>query len=436
MTRPLRLLPLAAVASLLFCHWCPAQVQVTFPLQGYYRPGKYMPVRVATPAATAAPVVLRADGAVAVSVGPGAGPMNVVVPWLATGEVRSVRWDVAGVGAGTIDAPLTPIDPGQVLVGIIGADANASAAAAAELFPGKSVVPVLLSGTPVMGGDPAAWEALDAAVFDDANHVFLAELLGQGVSVVIRSDARPGGRWGWRGGPGGWFVAFDPTGPFGAIHPDVYAPVGAWQPGWPAPLRRRAILLALVYCLVALAALLWRRTWLAAATVVATSVAAAAGFAWWGNRQPMVCQVDTAVEIVDAGATQADRWTYYRPLRRRDVTVEWPWATKPVFASARHARETDLRLHVGAAGRPAHFTWRAGPGTTLAFLNRGFSPPTGSTAAAAESAPLSPTRELALQSYLTPGDVILADPADGAAVDDDAGWLVRWPCVTVRRGRR
>ena len=423
----------ALLASVLVCPWCAAQVKVTFPLNGHYRVGRYMPVRVTTTGAVTGPVVIRAEGAVAVSVAPRSTGVDTVVPWLAAGEVRSPRWQAEG-GGGAIDVTLTPVEPRQVLIGVAGVDVGASTAAAAGLFPGKEILAVPLSGTPPIGGNPDAWEALDAVVFDAPDSVLLADLLANGMTVIIRSDARPRGRWPWQGRPGRWFVKFEAAGPTGAVQPEVYDAVAAWRAGWPAPLRRRALLLAGVFCLLVVGVTLWRRTRLAALAVVASCAAAVAGFAWWGARQPLMCEVITTVSVMSGSGTQDDHWTYLRPLRRREVGVDWAWRSKPVFASARHVRETDLILHVGAAGRPFRFTWRAEPGTTLAFLNRSFSPYVGTNIPPAARTPLTPTRELASSSYLGPGDVVLAESGDFAPPDDPDDWWVTWPPVTIRRG--
>lgn len=424
---------LALLFTLLACPWSAAQVRVTFPLNGYYRVGKYMPVRV-TGTDTASPVVIRADGAVAVSVSPGHTGVDTIVPWLAADEVRTPRWE-SGRATGPIDEPLTPVEPNQALVGVVGPDVGAAAEVAARLFPGKSVVAVPLTGTPPVGGNPAAWEALDAIVFDAPDNVLLADLLRNGMTVVIRSPARPGGDWPWQGGPGRWFLRFDAAGPPGAIHPDVYDAVAAWRPGWPAPLRRRALLLTAVLCIVALGITLWRRTFRAALAVAAASVAAAAGLAYWGARQSMVCEISTGVSIVSNAGSQYDHWTYLRPLRRRQVVDDWRGKPKPVFASARHLRETDLTLHVGASGRPFRFTWNAPARGTVAFLNRSFGTYPGPVFRAATRPPLTPTGELAKSSYLGPGDTVLDDPSDRLP-PDDSDWLVAWPPVTIRRANR
>jgi hypothetical protein len=368
---------------------------------------------------------------VSVSVESGPSALDAVAPWLAVQPMRSPQWEIPAGGEAPIEANLTPLADDQALVGIVGGAANASIEAVAPLFPGKSIVPVRLTGTPPMPGDPAAWEALDAVVFDAADDALVASLLAQGTSVVAHSDTRPGGTWTWAGGPGRWYVLLEPAGPRGAIHPGAYAPVTAWQPGWPAPLRRRAALLAIVFCLVAVGVTLWRGRTRAALGIVIVSVIATAAFAWWGARQPLVCEATTGVTVAGASGTQLDRWHYLRPLRRREVSVDWTLSSKPIFASPRHQRESDVRLEVGSDGRPVGFVWTAAPGTTMAFLTRAFDSTPGRPGPAARALPMSPARELVLDNYLQPGDVLLDDgPEPGPSADD---WSVVWPPIALYR---
>src|SRR4051812_14535153 len=82
------------LALLLAASWCPAQpqaeppppvgpVRISFPLEGHYRVGRYMPVRVAAAAARpGASITLAADGAVPTELEPGGGKADTVVPWM------------------------------------------------------------------------------------------------------------------------------------------------------------------------------------------------------------------------------------------------------------------------------------------------------------------------------------------------------------------
>lgn len=436
MTRPRHLLAILLL-SLALCDSCVAgsQVEVTFPLQGYYRPGRFIPVRIETDSTGDAPVVLGADGALTLSVALRGGGVDAVFPWLAVDTIREPQWSIRGEGSGPVDVKLTPVEANQALVGVAGVDPDAGAELTSPLFPGWTVVPVILAGTPALPGDPLAWESLDAIVFGQSpGEVILTDLVASGIAVVITSDAAPGGPRDWQGGPGRWFIAFPVAGPRGAIHPEVYEPTHAWRPGWPGPLRRRAVLLAIVFAIVALAATLWLRSWSAAIAVTVASVAAAGGFAWWGARQPMLRVAHGVVRVAGDRAAQNDLWTYLRPLRSREVSVNWE-SGKPVFGSERHASETDLTLRCAASGRPLGYTWPANSGTTLAFLSRAFNPGAPPPGVPASGPPSSTMGELVRQAYLSPGDVIREDAGDKASAAD-VGWSNVWPAVTIRRASR
>ena len=434
-----RLLVSAALLLLCCCADAAAQVQVSFPLQGHYRPGKYLPVRITADASVTGPVVLRAAGAVRLSVETRPGGTDVVVPWLAASDVRDVTWSTPGGASGAVtgpvDAPLAPLEPRQVLVGAAGTSIAAAVEAATPLlFPGQGIVPVPLPGTPPLRGDARAWEALDVIAFDDSpGEAALADLLGAGISVVVRTERPPpAGDWPWRGGPGRWFISFTHYGPAGVIVPEAYEPVSGWNPGWPAPLRRRVALLAVVFCILALGASLWRPTRRGVLATFAVAVAAACGFAVWAARQPHVREAVSGVTVRDERTTQRDRWTYARPLRSGDVWLEWDRYGKPVFASPRHFRGADLELRCAAGGRPLGYSWRAGAHTTLAFLSRGPGPPSPPYDPAQWAASTSPLRDFARQGYAGSGDAVLGDPTVEMP-PPDADRVEHWPDVVVVR---
>jgi hypothetical protein len=427
----------AVVLSIVaLARWCPAQVEVTFPLHGFYRPGKFMPVRVESRAALPSSVVLRTDGAVTVSVEPAAAgvrgaSVSALVPWLAGEAAGALRWEIAGHGSGAVDAPLTPLQADQVLVGVVGTEVGAAASAVADLFRGRQVIPIALTGTPPMPGHPAAWEALDAIVFDTPGNPALQEALSRGISCVVRSDASPGGDWPWRGGPGHWFVRFDAAGPRAAVDPDAYVPTQGWAPGWPAPLRRRAILLALAFSIVVLAASLWRSRRGAAALVVALSAIAALLFLWWGRANANDPQAVGDVIVTDGHMTQVDRWLYVRSLREttREVGLG---GQRPVFFSARHMQDAGVVLHCSADGSRSNLEWHARPGATMAFVERRFVAPATRPAPGQADAPPSPLRTLAREAYLDASASVEGDVPAGAPADL-SDWVEVWPSVVVSR---
>src|SRR5690348_13227570 len=92
------------IAILLATGLARADVSVSLPLQGYFRPGRYMPVHVQS-RGEGAPLVLAADGAVPTEYRP-SGNADLVIPWLVISDSpRDVRWP----GGGNANVPLRPL---------------------------------------------------------------------------------------------------------------------------------------------------------------------------------------------------------------------------------------------------------------------------------------------------------------------------------------
>src|SRR5947209_226749 len=72
----------------------PAQVEVSLPLRGYYRIGRYMPVHVeATADAGISSIVLRGDGALTSEIDSRGAKVDAIIPWLAIhAPLRDPSW--------------------------------------------------------------------------------------------------------------------------------------------------------------------------------------------------------------------------------------------------------------------------------------------------------------------------------------------------------
>jgi hypothetical protein len=139
--------------------------------------------------------------------------------------------------------------------------------------------------------------------------------------------------------------------------------------------------------------------------------------------------------VVEAGHVRYDRWDYLRPLRSREVSTPSLGRRKPVFASARHLRETDLRLNCAASGRPLDFNWPGEAGTTVAFLIRSVDPNPASAVVTPRTPVTSPLLELVRQGYLSEGDEVAGEIRPDEPRADEA-WSQTWPSVLIRRQPR
>jgi hypothetical protein len=428
--------PLAAIlAALLLPPVCRAQPAVSFPLEGRYRPGKYMPVRVTEPEApdpaARSTIRLSADGAVATELERPTGPADVVIPWLVIGESpRDATWSAPGASASALPVTLRPLNEGERLVGLAGAEP----AAARSLFRYTGVVPVRLDPADPLPGPLAAWQSLDGLVLDAAAVPWLTErrlesLLAAGTTIAVRTADRPTGAWPWERQGDYWVVRADPAGPRGAVHPDAYAPTEAWSPGWPAAFRRQVVVGTILFALLALAASLWRSRAAAALAVAGLSLAALAAFALWRARQPSTIAAGGAIIVAGGAQTRIDDWNYFRAMNTTQATTPWPDApavSRPVFFSSRQAAQIGLRLIVAPDGRPRRFAWEMKPGTAVAFLSRTARP--GPWDGAVSEPVTSPLREVAQSLYVRAGWSLAGQSTD-AASQAAAG---RWPAVVVR----
>ncbi len=197
-----------------------ASVTISFPLEGHYRDGRYMPVRVVvadTPGANS--LTLRAEGALATSITLAEGRTDAVVPWLSSGgAITAARWATEGGGGANLEAPLRPLAAGERLVGYTSGDEASATAVSHALFPAEQIVPVRLDASRAPLSPAAAYESLDAVILDPAaatrvDSGQLRTLLAGGMTVAIQSEKRPGGNWPWqRLGPW-WVVRYAPVGP-------------------------------------------------------------------------------------------------------------------------------------------------------------------------------------------------------------------------------
>ena len=249
-------------SSLSHCSASPlraANVAISLPLQGHYRPGRYMPIRISGQTDSAGDVLtLRARGALTAEIHPAEnGRVDALLPWLSIVTVSDVRWSTSGsAGEHAVNLPLHALDEDDDrLIGYAGADADALA----PLFPGKKLIRVELDSTDLLPGDITAWEALDGIVLDAGAYRRMTEgkvrsLLAGGTAIAIRSAQKPGSAWPWQRQGNYWIVQARIAGKASAYEDEIaYLPTQTWVGGWPFALRRKILLAAVVFVILATA---------------------------------------------------------------------------------------------------------------------------------------------------------------------------------------
>ena len=427
---------IAAAAIMLLTPPCGAQqVRLSLPLQGHYRDSRYMPVRVTVSGAGAkdARWTLRCDGALPVEFPLAGGEAKgVIAPMLVLGStLGNARWSLSG-GAETpapFDTQPRALASDERLVAVATDSPDIDARQAAALFPQARVVPVALdTSQPRLLTPTAAWEALDGVVLDAPAAAKVTEsqlrvLLAGGTVVAVRADAKPGGNWPWRREGPYWVLRHDVAGPQDVVDADVYEPTYASVRGWPASVRRQAVLAAVVFVILVLAVTLWRSRYAVWAALALCVIATGTVVAWGANRPP-VLRAGGEVVARDAAAvlTQRDQWSYLSVMRPVEASHAFTDLTRPLFFTRRQPADFSVRLVCAADGTPERLVARIPENGTLAFLSRSVSPePPG----AAPSRPVtSPLNVLADRLY--PGRTV------GQMTPADAG-AETWPTVVLER---
>jgi len=362
-----RLLAAAILVSMAVCPGS-AQVVVSFPTEGHFKPGRYMPVSL-TLEKESSSITLEARGAVPTQVQPDAG-LKVVVPWLAVADsIDAPQWIMAGGASHLLDQPMHALGDNERLVALAGENGEI----AGSLFPGKMIIPIRLDLSEPLLEPPQAWEALDAIVLSAAAADRLRAdqvdaFLSAGTLVAVHSASQPAGRWPWKQVADYWMLRFDLSGPTAAIEPAAYQQTGDWRSGWPQSFRRRVLAAATVFSIVAVGLTLWRSRWVVAAFLLLCAGTIGGGLAWYARQLPVV-ELTGGVLLSHDSLDQIDMWSWRWALR--DSADSFPAVgTRPVLESLRQLGSSKVRLVCDSAGRPREFRFELGANQSLAFLTR------------------------------------------------------------------
>lgn len=339
---------------------------VDLPLQGYYRVGRYFPVRWTN--AVGSLLELNGDGVVTTRIHSPAS--SGITPLLAAGSVRALRARLDGETPAAIAVP-----PGHELgvddrlVAFVG-DVEDSELGA--LYPGKNLITIRLAAGPGMAasvsGPAAAWTTLDALVISAAEFAARGrtgwnDLLCGGTEIVVPAATgtadpaagRPDSKWPSQRIGSHWIVRGPAAVPTPQSASAALAVAQSWQPGLPATLRRRVWLAAVAAALVGLAVSMWPRRWRVLVTAVA--IIAMSGFTYaWMSAQPIVAAATAEVWLMpaagEAGGTlhRVDQWLFLRADRDQPCRVPWNGLCIPAIPSPSAAG--DLYLQCRSDGSP------------------------------------------------------------------------------------
>jgi hypothetical protein len=334
--------------------------ELSLPLQGYFHPGRAMPVRwsIDSSGGVGATVRITAPGAITTSVS-SVNP-DGIAPWIVFDPHAT---------AGDKQFELHPLEDSDFLVGNFVSDETDIA----RLFPNQHIVTVHVDARDLQS-PPMAWETLDAVVLTNEEWRQLGEsardqLFVEGITLAVRLDSKPEGELPWRADGAWWIASADLKLP-GIVNADAYAPTDGWSPGRSVEFRKRTFLFAAMYCLVCVGVFLWRSRWMPAAFVV-VSIVAGAAIAGENRRESPISACSGTVLVKDE-ITLADMWVFQ--MSHRPVTFHVPTGAMvaPVLSDESQFESAGLTLECGNDGEPTAIDGRLSADEPLALVRRRF----------------------------------------------------------------
>lgn len=375
--------------------------QIELPLNGFYRPGKCIPVR-----------VLKADGLLTLQA---AGAIPTVIESASESVVPMlVLSDAAGsLHVGVQEIPLTKLSPQQRTVGVVGAVTMPT-----HLFEGREIISVPLANLNSVYASPLAWEALDAIVTDTPIEPDrIPKILAAGTMIVARTENKPDATWPWERVDNTWVLRPPNVARLDSLSREaVYAPIQSWEPGPAAVTSNRILLIAVLVLLTLMMTLLIRSKRFAFATL-GVAIAAASGIQFLRAHEFQAHIIGGNIVLADPPIEQQDHWTYVDAGTAgfKSETAD----ERPISFDLNHAALTGLQLNC-SAGRPPTWSYSLPPHARIAMLKRTITlAEKGMTVLPSTNSPLN---RLAQQAYLTANTTIAGEIP---AVDQ------AWPGVCI-----
>jgi len=424
--------------------WGAADLSISLPLGPYYRPGKYIPVRMTATLLEPSDswLVVAADnvsskptdvsiGAMRTSINLRQGPIDAIVPWLVLdGRAKRPRLFIEDRPEFVQGPELKRLGDSERMVGWTTPD---EPFARKLLKNAPKIIPVQLDAAQPIKGHAVAWEMLDAIILDatSATHLEqaqLASLLACGVTVAVKSQSPPFPTWPWKRMGDYSVLQYDPAGPTtGGFHEAAYLPVAGWQAGWSWPFRRRVLILAGICCVLILGLALWRPPLTPLWAVLLVSIMLFGIGKWW-NMQLAIQQAAGEIVVLNDGLTQTDGLTYQTTTAPRDATLRWSDVMHPLASD-----DIWMSLNCDPSGLPTEFNTSIPANRKVAFLSRIVGPRGPRTPPAMPvTSPLAP---LADALYLQDGGKIAGQLPGAPTATPAFGYLEiqQWNAVVVDR---
>jgi hypothetical protein len=407
--RPLRLIVLFGLLALFpAAGWA---ADLSLPLNGNYRLGRYMPVRFG---ASSSEIQISADGAMTTAI---ANPIGGVAPFLIyASPVRNSPFS----------QPLHELTADERLIGF----ATDAPEIGKQLFPGSTVIAVQLDPAAPVPGNPSGWQSLDALVLDSSAKLSDAQitgLLAGGTIIAERAaaaplstapSASPDASWPWALENGYWILRGAPA-LSAQLSDDAYQPVAGWNEGSPSVYRRHVVLLAIVFAALVIGATLFRSL---LATLIAVALAAAAVIflPMWDSMQSPITTQYGAVRVNSTPAV-ADTWVYQNATRPCDNRLRYSGLAFPILPSSGGVQ--NMTVVCDTVGNPLAFEFHLLANSPAAFVFR---------ALLIAPEPLTPAMPVTTpMRLLLPHYYAGAPLGEIAPTGDPAARVTQWPMLVV-----
>jgi hypothetical protein len=407
-----------------------AQSIGSLPLEGWYRAGRYMPVRVEGNGPSGNWLTaITADGAVPVEWEGGTGASAIVPLLTFTNTVGPLRLDGSPL---TGASPLRALSSHQQLVAVAGTGDRL----AQKLFPGESIVSVHVDPLDPLPGPAIAWQTLDALIVDGPwprglNLLKVPGLLAGGTEIAVRGADRPGGGLPWEQIDGGWVLRPAIAGPMGCDGNEAaYEPWGAWHPDLPGRVRGRVVLAGVLFSVAVLGCLLLPRKWSCVAIGMVMAFAMIA-IGFWRSGMPRWSVAQGILVVEQSSAVQEDRWRFVTARQATRCGFEVEGAAWPVFADSMQPVQLGMTLKwKDGAGR---FEFKLPAEGRLAFVSRAIHPQATPAPSGSSDEADTPMAGIARTLYVTDHERMSVENGSAWNAMDDSP---TWAGVRVQVGNR
>jgi hypothetical protein len=319
----------------LVCSVAAAEVRVSFPFEGSYRIGRYMPALVQFDGDDAKlSITITGQGIVPITIDPRGTAGDLIIPMLVIAEPADLRIDSAS-GVERIERSFHPSPAGKLSAG------------------NDPRMQSLVTAIPV------AWEMLDELHIqniEDIDPSTLACLIAAGTRI---SDAS------------GRSLQAEIAGPRGALAGEkAYLPLVSWDAGVGAATRRRIVLAGIIFAILATGCAMlpsWRA---AVAAGLLLTVVTSATFLLWTRAVPPMREGRGDILLEADGLVQRDRWTFVVARGDARGKIDLTDTLRPILIHQQQVRDLGLHLYVVNGSNPPSYHFRPKRGEALAFVSR------------------------------------------------------------------